>query len=67
LLVDADRSQDKVCGDPTAVKNTEEKDRSKQVAGRGHFIGVIDMITAAATNTVLVPDGHLSITRLLAP
>jgi hypothetical protein len=67
LLVDTDRRQDKVCGDPAAVKNAEDKDRTKQIAGRGHFIGVIDMITSAATNTVLVPDGHLSIERLLAP
>ena len=67
LLVDTDRGQDRVCGDPTAVKNTEDQDRTKQLAGRGHFIGVIDMITSAATNTVLVPDGHLSIERLLAP
>lgn len=67
LLVDTDRRQDKICGDPTAVKDTEDKDRSKLVAGRGHFIGVIDMVTGAATNTVLVPDGHLSIDRQLAP
>jgi len=67
LLVDTDRRQDKVCGDPAAVKNTEEMDRTKQVAGRGHLIGVIDMVTSAARNTVLIPDGHLSIDRQLAP
>ncbi len=67
LLVDTDRRQDKACGDPTAVKDREDKDRSRRVAGRGHFIGMIDMITSAATNTVLVPDGHLSIDRQLAP
>jgi len=67
LLVDTDHRQDKVCGDLPAVKDAEEKDRFRQIAGRGHFIGVIDMVTGGVTNTVLVPDGHLSINRLLAP
>ena len=67
ILVDTDRRQDRDCGDSAAVKNTEDKDRSKQIGGRGHFIGVLDMITSGSTNTVLVPEGAFSIERLLAP
>lgn len=67
VLVDTDRHEDKLCGDPKDIKDTEERDRFKPRAGRGHFIGVIDMISLGKTNTVLVPVGALSINRQLLP
>jgi hypothetical protein len=69
LLVDTDRKDDNVCGDPTLVTDKLETIKGKGVAlyaGRGHFHGSLDVISSSATNTVLVPDGSLSIERLLA-
>lgn len=67
VLVDTDRRQDKLCGDPKEIKDTEEKDRFKLSAGRAHFIGVLDIVSGGSTNTALVPIGALSINRQLIP
>ena len=67
VLVDTDRREDKLCDDRKDVKDTEERDRFKPRAGRGHFIGVLDIISLGKTNTVLVPAGALSINRQLLP
>jgi len=66
LLVDTDRKYDGVCGDPRAITDKIDKIR-EDIAGRGHFHGSLDVITSTKTNTVLVPDGALSIDRQLAP
>jgi hypothetical protein len=67
VLVDTDRKDDKNCGDPKEVKNSDDKDRAKPRAGRAHFIGVLDVISVGETNTLLVPAGALTIQRELAP
>ncbi len=71
VLVDTDRKQDSACGDPKAVTDTIDKNLNKvkglaKFAGRGHFHGAFDAIIADQTNTVVVPDGSLSIDRQLA-
>jgi len=69
VRVDTDRKQDKECGDPSAVTDTNDKNVPKDVAkiaGRGHFHGAFSAVIAGQTNTVVVPDGALSIDRLLA-
>jgi hypothetical protein len=70
LLVDTDRKEDSACGDPTLVTDKLETIKGKDVAlyaGRGHFHGSLDVISSSTTNTILVPEGELSIERLLAP
>jgi hypothetical protein len=78
VLVDTDRKQDAICGDPKGVtvstdvssghKKLKGKDEDEtEVAGRGHFHGALSAVFAGQTNTVVVPDGALSIDRQLAP
>jgi hypothetical protein len=68
VLVDTDRREDKICGDPKDTKNTDgDNDRSKFRAGRAHFIGVLDIVSGGSTNTALVPAGALTIWRQLLP
>jgi hypothetical protein len=70
LLVDTDRKDDGKCGDPKLITDKLEKINGRDVAlfgGRGHFHGSLDVISLSKTNTVLIPDGALSIERLLAP
>lgn len=67
LRVDTDRRQDNECGDSKAVKDSEDKDPSKFLAGRAHFVGVLDVVTAGTSHTILVPAGALTIRRQLLP
>lgn len=67
LRVDTDHRQDNECGDPKAVKDSEDKDPSKFLAGRAHFVGVLDVVTAGTSHTILVPAGALTIRRQLLP
>jgi hypothetical protein len=67
VLVDTDRRDDKNCGDPKEIKDTDEKGSFKPRAGRAHFIGVLDVISVGETNTLLVPAGALTLLRELAP
>jgi hypothetical protein len=63
ITLDRD-THDTQLGDQDAA-NTEQDSKSKdktlrtQRAGRGHFIGVLDVISGGQTNTVLVPSGHM--------
>jgi hypothetical protein len=69
LLVDTDRKDDGKCGDPVLITDKLEKIKGKIAlyGGRGHFHGSLDVISSTVTNTILVPDGALSIERVLAP
>jgi hypothetical protein len=67
VKLDADKT-DKSTGDRD-VKSSEDKDDDVIRAwrtGRAHVIGVIDLVSGGTTNTVLVPNGHLSLRRELA-
>jgi hypothetical protein len=67
VLVDTDRKQDKICGDPKAITDKIETIKTKEVGGRAHFHGALVELIAGQTNTVVVPDGAMSIQRELAP
>lgn len=67
VRVDTDRKQDRLCGDPKAIKDMEITEHSKLIAGRAHFAGVLDIVSLGTTNTVLVPSSALNINRQLAP
>jgi hypothetical protein len=69
LLVDTDRKEDGVCGDPVLITDKLETIKGKVAlfGGRGHFHGSLDVISSSTTNTILVPEGALNIERQLAP
>ncbi|HTS17122.1 MAG TPA: hypothetical protein VMP11_06080 [Verrucomicrobiae bacterium] len=67
LRVDTDRRDDRICGDATTVQDPDNTGVLRAYAGRGHFHGAIYVIGSGTTNTVLVPEGALSIDRQLSP
>lgn len=67
LLVDIDRGQDKLFAD-AKVKDTDDKDTTKNVSGFAHVIGVANVLgQTGSTNTFLIPFGRLNMRRQLAP
>jgi hypothetical protein len=67
VLKDIDRKQDKFFADGK-VKNTDDVDKDKHVAGFAHVIGVADVLFEdGSTNSVLLPFGRLNMRRQLAP
>ena len=67
VLVDADRRQDLALNDHREPRNRDDVDRLVRFAGRAHYIGVLQVVTGGTTNTVLVPNGNLSLRRQLIP
>jgi len=67
VLISLDKDpNDKLFGDAD-LSGKDDVDEGKDVlrAGHAHLIGVIDLVTAGKSNTVLVPYGQLSIRRPL--
>ncbi len=64
VLLDRD-PKDRFFGDKDEPANVDKDERIILRAGLAHVIGVVDLVSASSTNTVLVPLGRLSIRREL--
>jgi hypothetical protein len=66
VLVDTDKTHDKVCAD-ASIKDLDVKvDKDKSISGEAHLIGVTDVIVLdGSTNTFLLPFGQFTMKRIL--
>jgi hypothetical protein len=61
VTIDTDKSDDKVCNDSGALKNTDDKIADKTISGAAHLIGLANVVFLdGSTNTVLLPNGYRS-------
>lgn len=65
VTIDTDKGHDKSCND-ASIKDTDDKDKDKTLSGAAHLIGLVNVIFLdGSTNTVLLPDGQLTMHRIL--
>jgi hypothetical protein len=67
VAIDRDRHDHDFDDRDVSNKDSDHKDKLTitRRAGQAHFVGVLDVISGGATNTVLVPLGHLTFRRQL--
>jgi len=67
VTIDTDKSDDKVCNDSGALKNTDDKIADKTISGAAHLIGLANVVFLdGSTNTVLLPNGYFTMHRILS-